>query len=183
LGALLAIAPPLALGVGLVWRSAYRLAALALAALAAVLVFSYWRILQSNFPLLYLLEDIGFYGLLSVTFARSLVGGRVPLCTYWADLVHGPLPAQVTRYTRKATAAWALFFALVGAASLALYVFAPLRVWSAFSYFVTFPLVVLMFVGEYAVRRSVLPPLHRSGLWDSVLVYLNSSRRTRIAGQ
>jgi uncharacterized membrane protein len=183
LGALLAIAPPLALGVGLAWRSAYRLVALALAALAAVLVFSYWGILQSNFALLYLLEDIGFYGVLSVTFARSLIGARVPLCTYWADLVHGPLPAQVASYTRKTTAAWALFFALIGAASVALYVFAPLRVWSVFSYFVTFPLVVLMFVGEYAVRRSVLPPLHRSGLLDSVLVYLDSSRRTRIAGQ
>jgi len=183
LGALLAIAPPLVLGVGLAWRSAYRLVSLALAVLAVVLIVNFWQVLRSNFSLLYLLEDIGFYSLLSVTFARSLVGGRVPLCTYWADLVHGPLPALVARYTRKATAAWALFFALVGAASLALYVFAPLRVWSVFSYFVTFPLVVLMFVGEYAVRRSVLPPLHRSGLLDSVLVYLDSSRRTRIAGQ
>jgi uncharacterized membrane protein len=97
--------------------------------------------------------------------------------------VHGPLPPLVARYTRKATAAWAVFFALIAAASLALYVFAPLRVWSAFSYFVTFPLVVLMFIGEYAVRRRVLPPLHRSGLLDSVLVYMNSSRRTRIVGQ
>jgi uncharacterized membrane protein len=144
---------------------------------------SCWPILERNFSLLYLLEDLGFYGVLSVTFARSLVGGRVPLCTYWADLVHGPLPAPVARYTRNTTAAWAVFFALVGAASLALYVYAPLRVWSAFSYFVTLPLVVLMFVGEYAVRRRVLPPLHRSGLLDSVLVYLNSSRRTRIVGQ
>jgi uncharacterized membrane protein len=62
-------------------------------------------------------------------------------------------------------------------------VYSPLRVWSAFSYFATFPLVVLMFVGEYVVRRRVLPPLHRSGLWDSVLVYLDSSRRTRVADQ
>jgi uncharacterized membrane protein len=183
LGAVLAIAPPLALIVGLAWRSAYRLVALAGAALVAAAIVSCWPILERNFSLLYLLEDLGFYGVLSVTFARSLVGGRVPLCTYWADLVHGPLPAPVARYTRNTTAAWALFFALVGAASLALYVYAPLRVWSAFSYFVTLPLVVLMFVGEYAVRRRVLPPLHRSGLLDSVLVYLNSSRRTRIVGQ
>ena len=107
----------------------------------------------------------------------------MPLCTHWADLVHGPLPPLVARYTRKTTVAWAVFFALIAAASFTLYVFAPLRIWSAFSYFVTFPLVVLMFIGEYAVRRRVLPPLHRSGLWDSVLVYMNSSRRTRIAGQ
>ena len=183
LGALLAIAPPFALGIGLAWRSAYRLVSIAIAALVAALIFSYWQILERNFSLLYLLEDVGFYGVLSLTFARSLLRGHVPLCTYWADLVHGPLPALVARYTRKTTAAWALFFALVGAASLALYVYSPLRVWSAFSYFATFPLVVLMFVGEYVVRRRVLPPLHRSGLWDSVLVYLDSSRRTRVADQ
>lgn len=183
LGAVLAIAPPLALGVGLAWRSGYRLVSLAIAALVAALIFSCWQILERNFPLVYLLEDVGFYGLLSVSFARSLVRGRVPLCTYWADLVHGPLPALVARYTRKTTAAWALFFALIGAASLALYLYSPLRVWSAFSYFLTFPLVVLMFIGEYAVRRRVLPPLHRTSLLDSVLVYLDSSRRTRIVGQ
>jgi uncharacterized membrane protein len=183
LGALLAIIPPLALGVGLAWRSSYRLAAVAIAVLAAALIFSYWQVLESNFSLLYLLEDLGFYGLLSVTFARSLVGGRVPLCTYWADLVHGPLPALVVRYTRNATAAWALFFALIATASLTLYMYAPLRIWSAFSYFATFPLVILMFIGEYAVRRRVLPPLHRSGLIDSVRVYMDSSPRTRIVGQ
>ena len=183
LGALLAIVPPLALGVGLAWRSSYRLASLAIALLAPALIFSYWQVLESNFALVYLLEDLGFYGLLSATFARSLVGGRVPLCTYWADLVHGPLPALVERYTRKTTAAWALFFALIAATSLALYVFAPLRVWSVFSYFVTFPLVVLMFIGEYAIRRRVLPPLHRSGLMDSVRVYIKSSSRTGIVGQ
>ena len=76
---------------------------------------------QSNFPLVYLLEDVGFYALLSLTFARSLVSGRMPLCTHWADLVHGPLPPLVARYTRKTTAAWAVFFALIAAASLALY--------------------------------------------------------------
>ena len=183
LGAVLAIAPPLVLGVGLAWRSRYRIVSLALAALVVALIGVYWQVLERNFPLVYLLEDLGFYVLLSLTFARSLTGGRVPLCTYWADLVHGPLPPLVARYTRNTTVAWAVFFALIAATSLALYVYAPLRVWSAFSYFATFPLVVLMFVGEYAVRRRVLPPLHRSGLWDSVLVYLNSSPRTRIVGQ
>jgi uncharacterized membrane protein len=183
LGAILAIAPPLALGVGLGWRSSYRLASLAGAALVATLIVIYWQVLERNFPLVYLLEDLGFYVLLSLTFARSLTSGRVPLCTYWADLVHGPLPPVVARYTRNTTVAWAVFFALIATTSLALYVYAPLRVWSTFSYFVTFPLVVLMFIGEYAVRRRVLPPLHRSGLWDSVLVYLDSSRRTRIVGQ
>jgi uncharacterized membrane protein len=183
LGVVLASAPPLMFGLGVAWRSSYRLPALALAALLAGLIFSHWRILESKYPLVYLLEDVGVYTLLSVSFARSLVHPRVPLCTYWADLVHGPLPALLVRYTRKATAAWAIFFVLIAATSLTLYALAPLPVWSAFSNFVTLPLVVLMFLGEYAVRRRVLPPAHRIGLWTSVRAYLDSSRPTRIAGQ
>jgi uncharacterized membrane protein len=184
LGVVLAIAPPLTLGLGLAWRSGHRLLTLALALLLATLVLAYWRMLEHNYSLLYLLEDVGVYALLGMTFARSLVGGRVPLCTYWADLVHGPLPANVARYTRTTTAVWAVFFALVAATSLALYQWAPLRVWSAFSNFVTLPLVVLMFVGEYAVRRRVLPPAHQSGLWTSMRVYLDSAaRQTRSVRQ
>ena len=119
---------PLALGVGLAWRSPYRLVLLAFAALVAALIVNYWQVLERNFPLVYLLEDVGFYALLSLTFARSLARGRVPLCTHWADLVHGPLPPLVARYTRKTTVAWAVFFALIAAASFTLYVFAPLRI-------------------------------------------------------
>jgi uncharacterized membrane protein len=178
LGAVLAIAPPLALGLGLAWHCGYRVAALALAVLSAVLIASYWQILESTYSLVYLLEDVGFYALLSMTFARSLAHGRVPLCTYWADRVQGPLPAVVARYTRNTTAAWALFFALIATMSLALYQWSPLQVWSVFSNFVTLPLVAIMFVGEYAVRRRVLPPAHRTGLLASVRVYLDCAART-----
>jgi uncharacterized membrane protein len=184
LGAVLAIAPPLALGFGLAWRSAFRPVALALAALAAALIYTHWQILESNYALVYLLEDVGFYALLSLSFAHSLARGRVPLCTYWADRVQGPLPAIVAHYTRKTTVAWSIFFALIAAASLALYLWSPLRVWSAFSKFLTLPLVALMFIGEYAVRRRVLPAPHRTGLLASVRVFLDSSSRdTRIARQ
>jgi uncharacterized membrane protein len=176
LGALLAIAPPFALGVGLAWRSALRLPLLALALLVALLIVTQWRLMEHNFPLLYLLEEVSVYGLLGMTFARTLVHGRVPLCTHWANLVHGPLPASVARYTRNTTAAWAVFFAVITAVSLALYLWAPLPIWSAFSNFATLPLVFLMFIGEYLVRRRVLPPLHRTGLLASVRVYLDSSR-------
>jgi uncharacterized membrane protein len=90
--------------------------------------------------------------------------------------VHGPLPAQVARYTRNTTAAWALFFALITLVSLVLFQYTPLKVWSAFANFLTIPLVVLMFVGEYTVRRRILLPPHRTGLLDSVKVYFDSSR-------
>jgi uncharacterized membrane protein len=176
LGAVMAIAPPLAVALGFAWRSPYRLLAFTVAALAAALLAIYWRVVEGNFPLVYFLEECGVYALLSFTFARSLLPGRTPLCTRWADILHGPLPPAVALYTRNTTAAWAVFFALIACVSLLLYQHTPLRVWSAFSNFATVPLVVLMFIGEYAVRRKRLPAEHRTGFLESVRVYLDSQR-------
>jgi uncharacterized membrane protein len=182
-GAVVAIAPLLAVALGLAWRSPYRLLAFAVAGLAVALLAMYWRMVEGNFSLVYFLEECGVYALLGFTFARSLLPGRLPLCTRWADLLHGPLPPAVARYTRNTTAAWAVFFALMTCASLLLYQYAPLRVWSAFSNFISIPLVVLMFIGEYAVRRTRLPAEHHSGLWETVRVYLDSQRQPSTQGQ
>jgi uncharacterized membrane protein len=182
LGALMAIAPLLAVALGFAWRSAYRLPALALVALAVTLLAIFWRTVEGHFALVYFLEECGAYALLGLTFARSLLPGRTPLCTRWADLLHGPLPDQVARYTRNTTAAWAVFFALLTCASLLLYEYAPLRVWSAFSNFATVPLIVLMFIGEYAVRRRLLPAEHRTGLWQSMRVYFDTQRHPTTQG-
>jgi uncharacterized membrane protein len=183
LGALLAIAPLCAVGLGLAWRSVYRRRALAVALLISVLIANSWHIVEGHFALAYLLEECGINALLGFTFARSLVAGRIPLCTYWADLVHGPLPCAVVRYTRTATTAWAVFFTLMCCTSIALYAYAPRSVWSAFSNFFTLPLVVLMFIAEYVVRRRVLPSEHRAGLLQSVRAYLDSQRQPTTQGQ
>jgi len=74
------------------------------------------------------------------------------------------------------------FFALIAAASLALYVFRAAARLVGVSYFVTFPLVVLMFMRRYACDAGCAARA-TAGLLDSVLVYMNSSRRTRIVGQ
>ena len=104
-----------------------------------------------------LLQEGGFYSLMALSFGRSLVGQRVALCTQLADRLHGPLNAQEVLYTRRVTAAWALFFVLIVAATVALFIFSPLRIWSLFANFCVLPLIGLMFVAEYAVRRRVLP--------------------------
>jgi uncharacterized membrane protein len=180
LGAVLAITPVAAIGVGLAWRSAYRPAAIAIALFLGALIVTGWRVLESRFSLVYLLEDVMLYGLLCFAFARSLAQDRQPLCTYWASLAHGTLPPVVARYTRKVTAAWAVLFSLIVATSTVLYVWAPLQVWSAFANFLTLPLIVLMFVAEYALRRKVLPSSHRTGLIRSVRAFLEASRAARV---
>ena len=79
------------------------------------------------------------------------------------------------RYTRAVTLAWPLFFLLNVAASFLLFEFTPLRVWSIFVNFCALPLILLMFVVEYAVRRRVLPQVQRSGLVATLRVYFADS--------
>jgi len=175
LGAALALAPLTVIGTGLAWRWAHPLAALAVLASMGLAIFAAWPLLEKNFSWVYLLEECSLYGLLALSFARSLLEGRVPICTLLADQVHGPLTAPELRYTRRITAAWALFFALLVATTLGLFLWAPLRIWSLFSNFCALPLVLLMFIGEYAVRRRVLPMSSGAGFVATLRIYFAGS--------
>jgi uncharacterized membrane protein len=176
LGAALALAPPLTVGFVVLWRVTRPLTALLLAFLAAVLLYDNWPLFKANFSILYLLQECGVYGLLAVSFGRSLRAGGTALCTRLADQVHGPLTAREIRYTRQVTAAWALFFGAITAVTFALFIWAPLPRWSLFVNFCTLPLVAAMFAAEYAVRRRVLPSTERGGILGAVRVFLTSPR-------
>ncbi|MDP9082517.1 MAG: hypothetical protein M3N50_01930 [Pseudomonadota bacterium] len=173
LGVGLAVAPLLTVIVVLVRRWTHVGVALLLATALALLLGQLWPLLEQNFADVYLLQEGGFYSLMAASFAHSLRGGSAALCTQLADRVHGPLSAYEVQYTRRVTAAWALFFLAMAAATLILYEFAPLRLWSCFANFCAIPLMGMMFVAEYAVRRRVLPQQRRSIL-DSVRVYFAS---------
>jgi uncharacterized membrane protein len=172
---LLALAPMLTLGLVLLWRSSGALTALLAAAATAYLLRTFWPLLTQNFSIVYLVQQAGFYSIMAFTFGRSLRKDRVPLCTELADRLHGPLSAPELRYTRNVTVAWALFFLLNLAATFLLYRFAPLRIWSLFVNFCSLPLILLMFVAEYLVRRRVLPQVQRSGLIATLRVYFADS--------
>jgi uncharacterized membrane protein len=176
LGVIVAIAPPWLLAVVLAWRSGARVPALIVCVAAAVAVAVYWRVLAAHFAWGYLLQQCGAYALLALTFGRSLRVGSIPLCTRWADRVHGPLSPRVAAYTRRVTWAWTVFFALMAAVLAIVFWLAPLPTWSAFANFGTLPLVVAMFVGEYLVRRQTLPQLASTRLLDSVRAYLNADQ-------
>ncbi|HWG72228.1 MAG TPA: hypothetical protein VN692_22640 [Steroidobacteraceae bacterium] len=173
----LAVGPALAVGLALTWRGIHPLAAVAAAAAAALLLHHFWPALARNFPLVYLLQEGGFYSLLAASFGLSLRRGRVALCTRLADRLHGPLTPGELRYTRRVTWAWTLFFVLITVATLGFYLAAPLRSWSLFANFCVLPLVGLMFVAEYAVRRRVLPQVQHRGILASVRVYFADSSR------
>ncbi|HEY2145934.1 MAG TPA: hypothetical protein VGH12_07705 [Steroidobacteraceae bacterium] len=171
LGAGLALAPVVVIGTGLIWRwRGMRWAAISAAAAATLLGVS-WPLLANNFAVVNLVQQCGFYAILGLSFAVSLLKNRVPLCTQLADKVHGPLTAQELRYTRQVTAAWAVFFAAIVAATFLLFEFVPLRIWSLFVNFCSLPLVSLMFAAELAVRRRVLPKTTHGGLIATLRVY------------
>jgi uncharacterized membrane protein len=171
LSAGLALAPMLTLGLVLLWRWSGALIAVLAAAAAAFLLLHFWPLFTENFSIVYLLQQCGFYAIMAFTFGRTLLKGRVPLCTQFADKVHGPLTALELRYTRNVTVAWVIFFLLNMAVTYVLFEFAPLRIWSLFVNFFSLPLILLMFVAEYAVRRRVLTLGPRSGLIATLRVY------------
>jgi len=171
----LALAPMLTLGLALLWRWSGALIALLAAAATAYLLRTFWPLFAQNFSIVYLIQQAGFYSIMAYTFGRSLLNTRVPLCTELADRVHGPLSALELRYTRSVTIAWVVFFLLNLAATFLLYRFAPLRIWSLFVNFCSLPLILLMFVAEYLVRRQVLPQVQRSGLIATLRVYFADS--------
>ena len=171
----LALGSVLAVGLLLVGRWTHVGVAVLAAAAVGMVLRHYWPVLEKNFPLVYLLQEGGFYSLMAASFGRSLRTPRVALCTQLADKVHGPLTPQEVRYTRRVTAAWTLFFLLITAATVGLFLCAPLRIWSLFANFCVLPLIGLMFVGEYAVRRRLLPQVPRRGILAAVRVYFADS--------
>ncbi len=175
LGVGLTVVPLLVVGLLLLWRWTHLGVAVLVAAAAAALLQRYWPFLEQNFPLVYLLQEGGFYTLMAASFGQSLRGGREALCTQLADKVHGPLTPQEVIYTRQVTAAWTLFFVFITAATVALFILAPLRIRSLFANFCVPALIGLMFAGEYAVRRHTLPQVPRAGLLAAVRVYFASS--------
>jgi uncharacterized membrane protein len=174
LGAALALAPLTLLSLLVAWRSLSPLAALVATAALGLMLFSVWPLLARNFSLFYLVQESSVYGILGLTFARSLRRNKIAVCSRLADKVHGPLSPQEVAYTRRVTAAWSMFFFAVAAVSIALYVGAPLRIWSIYINFCVLPLVAAMFIGEYVVRRRVLPQIKRVGVMASVRIYFAS---------
>ena len=143
------------------WR--FSVVVLPLVAIAGtLLLWRHWEALERHFDWIYLCQECALYGTLAALFGRTLLPGEIPLCTRWATQVHGPLPPEVRRYTRAVTLLWALFFALIVAATLLLYLLAPRRVWSLFVNLLVLPAIAALFAAEYLWRRRALPNLRHS---------------------
>jgi uncharacterized membrane protein len=95
-----------------------------------------------------------------------------------ARRLHGTISEEVRSYTRRVTYAWCVFFAMQLTASVALFVFAPLVLWSFFVNILDIPLVATMFVAEYLFRIHWLqdPPRHSLSAILSMIADVRKAR-------
>ena len=179
LGALVATAPVVLIALALAWRSRRRFIMLGVPVLVCIALWAGWPALMNHYGLVYWLQHAGIQLILFMTFGRTLIAGRQPLCTRFAMAVHAPLTPQHEIYARQVTVAWTLFFAAMALVSTLLFFLAPLTTWSVFANFLTLPLVALMFIAEYWVRRCVLPDMRHTHILDAVRAFRNTPARPR----
>jgi len=116
-----------------------------------------WPFLERNFHWIYFIQHAGSNAALACFFGRTLGRCSVPLVARMAESVCGPLSPALSRYTRRVTLAWSLFFAANAAISALLFRYASLEAWSLFANILSLPLLALMFTLEYQVRLRLLP--------------------------
>jgi len=179
LGVAVSLAPSLAILSWLAWRSPKRPFMLALCAGMGMLLAVFWGALQRNFNWVYFMQHAGTYVMLAAMFGTTLLRGRQPLVTRLAEAVHRTaLAPDVLRYTRQVTFAWTLFFLATALVSSVLFCCASMEAWSIFANFLSFPLILLMFALEYAVRLHRLPHLEQHGIMEGVRAFWNRPATT-----
>jgi uncharacterized membrane protein len=143
-----------------------------LVVLACGLVAMFWPRLKHAVSFLYYLQHLGIHLALAAWFGMSLSGGSDALVTRMARLIYGKaLSPGMAHYTRGVTVAWTGFFVVNALVSTALYVWAPVAVWSVHANLMTGPLVAVMFAAEYLVRRQVLPAHERPRVMEVIRAY------------
>jgi len=179
LGASVAVAPVVLIALVLAWRSPRRFVMLGVLLLLCIALWAGWSALENHLGLVYWLQHVGMQLILFMTFGRTLIAGRQPLCARFAQAVHALVTPRHEIYARQVTIAWTLFFAAMALASTLLFFLAPLATWSVFANFLTLPLVALMFIAEYWVRRWVLPDMQHTHILDAVRAFRNTPARPR----
>lgn len=173
------VAPVAAFALVAAWRSRSRSRWLALwFIMLAGLFLAREQVLAGSVWLL-LVQHAAIHAGLCIAFGRTLATGSVPMVSRLAERVHGPLSPRLQRYTRAVTWAWVAYFALMPLASVLLFVLAPRAAWSVFINFLTLPLLLAMFAGEYAVRIFLIPREERAGFLESIASWQQMSRDKR----
>jgi len=179
LGAALAVAPVFGIALAMACNAASRQVGLLLLGGGVLASWQWWAVIAQHAGFLFWIQDVSLMLTLLVTFGRTLLPDRKPLCVQFAEMLHGPLEPAHERYAHQVTVAWVAFFGAMAAISTLLFFFTPLAVWSVFANFLVLPLVALMFGAEFLVRRRVLSSVASGHVLDAVRAYLKSSAHSR----
>jgi uncharacterized membrane protein len=106
------------------------------------------------------------YCILLVSFASTLRPGGVPLISRFAQMEQGELSSELHTYTRRLTVIWCVFFAGMAALALALAAWAPVHIWSLHTFFFSYLLIAMLFLGEYIYRRWRYPHYRHANPWQ-----------------
>ena len=181
LGAGLALTPLLFLGAAMALRTESRTAGIILLLTIAGTAWLKWPTIEQHAGIIFWLQDISLMLVLFVTFGRTLINDRKPLCVGFAEAMNGgKLPLSHRRYAYWVTVAWVAFFGIMAVISTALFfgIFGASRAtWSVFVNYLTLPLVAFMFVIEYLIRRIVLPDAPSTHILAAVEAYRNMTLR------
>jgi uncharacterized membrane protein len=162
-------------GIGTQRRTRY-LALLASAAMLAVLALGLLRSPALGLRLAAGVSHALLYGALFVLFAATLLPGRTDVVTLVAQRLNPNFHSGMRSYTRGVCIAWCMFFVAQILVSMLLFWLAPVRWWLLFINAFNVPLVVLMFLGEYAIRRRIFPGRQSTDM----ATMIRSFRRSRM---
>ena len=169
--ALLVIGPMLALVALFAARRGQRLVAGLAALVLAGLVLQAWQGGGLAPATLYLAQHVAIHASLALLFALTLRPGQEPLVTALARRVHGVLTPAMQAYSRKVTIAWSIYFVLMAAISVGLFLAAPFAAWAVFANLLTPLALLLMFVGEFLLRYRLHPEFERATFTAAMSAY------------
>lgn len=152
-------------------------------AVFGIIGFLLWRKFGASPALFYPVPTLTVYAFLLWLFGRTLRPGRESLITRLATHVHGELPAEIARYTRRVTWAWCVFFVAMAVTSMLLFLLGPLPIWSVFNNLLNMPLVVAMYLGEYAWRLWRYPNFSHASIATVFRAFCNFDFNRHSAGR
>ena len=182
--AVVVVGPMLAFASFYAARRRMRLLAAAAALVTIALVVQAWRGDGVAPATLYLFQHVGIHLLLAFVFGSTLQRGREPLITALARRVHAGgagLTPPMAAYSRKVTVVWTLYFLAMALLSITLHAFAPFEAWAVFANLATPLAMLLLFVGEFALRYRLHPEFERATLAQAMNAYSRRGAQTEPA--
>jgi uncharacterized membrane protein len=168
LAALFAVLPLAVLAATQLWQSiANKQAAAVLITTLIALIAWQWPWLVSQTDRIYLVQHAGTMLFLAGVFAHSFRHPKGDWVTRLAGVIHNGLTPKMAAYTANVSRAWVLVFCSIGLASCGLYFAGQTEWWSALVNLLTWPIVGVVFVIEYIVRRVHLHDTEHISLLDT----------------